>query len=53
MGKKGSCVIPVDLATNVKWLHEFLFNDTDYQVSSSVQKYSDKIAADAAQYLGQ
>ncbi len=53
MGKKGSCVLPVDLATNVKWLHEFLFDDTDYEVSSSVQKYSDKIAADVAQYIGE
>ena len=53
MGKKGSCVIPKDLATNVKWLHEFLFDDANYEVSSSVQKYSDKIAADAAEYLGE
>ncbi len=53
MGKKGSCVLPVTLATNVKWLHEFLFDDTEYEVSSSVQKYSDKIAADVAEYLGE
>ena len=53
MGKKGSCVLPVDLSTNVKWLHQFLFEDSDYEVSSSVQKYSDKIAADVAQYLGE
>ncbi len=53
MGKKGSCVLPVTLATNVKWLHEFLFDDTSYEVSSSVQKYSDKIAADVAEYIGE
>ncbi|WP_044930826.1 LCP family protein [Butyrivibrio sp. AC2005] len=51
VGKKGSCVIPVDLASNVKWLHEFLFEDTDYQVSSSVEKYSQKIAADTDAYI--
>ncbi len=52
MGKKGSCVIPVTLAANVSWLHEFLFDDAGYQVTSSVQEYSDKVAADAAEYLG-
>ncbi|WP_051656782.1 LCP family protein [Butyrivibrio sp. AE3004] len=51
IGKKGSCVIPVNLASNVKWLHEFLFEDTDYQVSSSVENYSQKIAADTDEYL--
>ena len=29
VGKKGSCVMPVDLAENVKMLHEFLFDVTD------------------------
>ncbi len=52
MGKKGSCVIPVTLASNVSWLHEFLFDDAGYQVTDSVQEYSDKVAADAAEYLG-
>ncbi len=51
MGKAGSCVLPTDLSTNVKWLHEFLFEDTEYEVSSDVQKYSDKIAADVSKYL--
>ncbi len=53
MGKKGSCVIPVTLASNVEWLHELLFDDTQYQVSPSVQEYSNKIAADAAEYIGE
>ena len=51
IGKKGSCVVAVDLASNVKWLHEFLFEDTDYEVSTDVQKYSDKIKSDTSSYL--
>ena len=43
-----SCVIPRDLSDNVVWLHHFLFDDQDYQVSSEVQEYSDKIASDTA-----
>lgn len=48
MGSSGDCVIPVSLTDNVKWLHEFLFNDANYEVSTEVQNYSDKIKADAA-----
>ena len=51
MGKAGSCVLPVDLQSNVKWLHEFLFNDSSYEVSGDVQKYSEKIAGDVNKYL--
>jgi hypothetical protein len=51
IGKKGSCVIAVDLASNVKWLHQFLFNDTEYTISPDVQKFSDKIKADTDPYL--
>ena len=53
MGKKGSCVIPMNLAQNVEWLHGFLFEDEQYEVSPDVQGYSDKIAADAAEYIGE
>ena len=45
VGKK-SVVAPVDLESNVKWLHEFLFNDTEYTVSDEVKKYSQKISSD-------
>lgn len=45
VGKK-SVVAPVDLESNVKWLHGFLFNDTEYAVSEDVKKYSQKISAD-------
>ena len=37
------CVIPRDLATNVKKLHDFLYGTTDYQVTESVQSISDEI----------
>ena len=37
------CVVPVTLADNVKELHEFLFDEQDYQVSSTVQLYSEDI----------
>lgn len=41
--KKTSCVIPADLASNVKQLHEFLYGTTDYEVTQSVQNISDEI----------
>ena len=43
---KQSIVAPVDLESNVKWLHGFLFNDTEYTVSDEVKKYSEKISSD-------
>ena len=52
MGKAGSCVLPVDLQSNVKWLHKFLFNDESYEPSADVQKYSDKIKGDVSKYIG-
>jgi len=51
MGAKGACVIPTDLESNVVWLHEFLFDDENYTVSSSVKEISEKIASDTAPYL--
>lgn len=51
MGAKGACVIPTDLESNVTWLHQFLFNDTDYKVSDSVKEYSQKILSDTAPYM--
>ena len=38
------CVIPTTLETNVKYLHEFLFSDEDYQPSEKVKIRSDFIA---------
>ncbi len=51
IGSKGSSVIPLDLESNVVWLHEFLFDKTDYKVSEKVKEYSAKIKADTAGYL--
>lgn len=52
IGSKGSCVIPVTLADNVKWLHGFLFGDWEYEPSNTVQTCSDKVYADTHSYLG-
>ena len=38
-----SYVAPVTLESNVQQLHEHLFNDPDYQVSSKVKEYSNGI----------
>lgn len=40
---KADCIVPADLATNVKQLHDFLFGTTDYVVTESVQNISDAI----------
>ena len=47
-GTKGRCVVPTDLEADVKWLHEFLFNDSNYEPSSDVKECSRKIQADYA-----
>ena len=39
----GDCVVPVNLAANVKQLHEYLFGETDYTVSDTVQQISNQI----------
>ncbi|MBD5450820.1 MAG: LytR family transcriptional regulator [Lachnospiraceae bacterium] len=51
IGTKGSCVIPVSLEDNVKWLHQFLFNDYEYEPSATVKECSDKIYSDTNGYL--
>lgn len=50
MGKKGDCVIPQTLETNVDQLHTFLFGKKNYQSSNMVKKISAKIAADSGMY---
>lgn len=40
-----SYVFPIDLAANVTKLHQFLFNDTKYKPSATVQQYSNEIEA--------
>lgn len=51
IGAKGSSVIPMDLESNVVWLHQFLFEDESYQVTDSVKEYSQQIEADTTQYI--
>ena len=50
IGTKGSCVVPVDLEQNVKWLHQFLFNDYEYEPSGMVKECSENIKADTGSY---
>ena len=47
MGKKGACVIPATLESNVVWLHSILFADENYTVSDAVKRYSQKISDDS------
>lgn len=51
IGAKGSSVIPLDLVSNVQWLHEFLFDDSDYQVTDTVKEYGNKIKSDTSSYI--
>ncbi len=53
IGATGSCVVPMDLESNVVWLHKFLFDDETYQVTAEVKKYSDIIKSDTSPYLNQ
>lgn len=51
IGAKGSCVVPQSLESNVVWLHQFLFDDTEYTVTGTVKDISDKIKADTDPYI--
>lgn len=53
IGATGSCVVPLELESNVVWLHQFLFGDEEYQVTQEVKKYSDIIKSDTSPYLNQ
>ncbi len=50
MGKRGACVIPQTLESNVVKLHEFLFGEENYTPSETVRNISAKIAADSGMY---
>jgi len=52
IGTKGSCVVPLNLEENVKWLHQFLFNDNEYTPSAMVQECSKQIEAETSKYVG-
>ncbi len=51
IGSHGSCVVPLDLAESVVWLHEYLFDEEGYEVTERVQKNSDRIDAETGKYL--
>lgn len=51
IGAKGSCVVPTDLESNVIWLHQFLFEDESYQVTTNIHEYNEKIKSDTSQYI--
>lgn len=51
VGSKGSSVIPLNLEDNVVWLHQFLFEDENYEVTDSVKEYSQKIISDTTPYI--
>lgn len=50
IGSKGSCVVPLDLESNVSMLHQFFFGVENYEPSSQVKEYSSKIRNDISQY---
>lgn len=50
MGKKGDCVIPITLSSNVVQLHKFLFGEEDYDPTTAVKQYSQKISDDSGYY---
>lgn len=51
IGSAGSCVIPLDLQSNVTWLHGFLFDEDDYKPSANVRDYSDMVDSKTRDYL--
>ena len=50
VGKVGDCVIPQTLESNVQELHQFLFDEENYQVSSAVKEYSQHISEATGMY---
>lgn len=51
IGAKGDCVVPLDLESNVVWLHQFLFDDENYTVSNTVKEYSQVIKSKTSSYI--
>ena len=51
IGAKGSCIIPQNLEENVVWLHQFLFDDMDYEVTENIKDYDVIIKSETNQYL--
>lgn len=51
IGSKQNSVVPLDLVSNVVWLHEFLFEDQEYTVTDSVRRSSQSIKAETDPYI--
>ena len=51
LGSRGSCVFPINLEENVVWLHEFLFEDMDYEPTAEVKEYSKVIHDIVSDYV--
>lgn len=50
MGANGKCIVPTDLEANVVWLHQFLFEQDNYEVSSYVKEYSSEMQEEVEKY---
>lgn len=50
MGRKGACVIPQTLESNVIELHEFLYGQENYTPSDTVKTISSRISSDTGMY---
>lgn len=50
IGSPGDSIVPNDLAANVSWLHEFLFDESGYEPSNEVRGYSSHITEATNKY---
>lgn len=50
LGRKGACVIPQTLESNVMELHQFLYGEENYIPSDTVKKISAKISSESGMY---
>ena len=53
MGLSGDCIVPNSLETTVKKLHKVMYGDEDYNPSSAVKTYSNRITELRRQYKAQ
>lgn len=51
LGSAGSCVFAINLDDNVRWLHEYLFGEENYQPSSRVMEYSGVVHDFVSKYV--
>ncbi len=51
IGSKGSSVIPMDLKSNVVWLHNWLYGEDGYSVPERIEEYSDAIKRETSEYI--